>query len=238
MISSESVLEVLRCAQAPPSNVMIRDWREFSDLFPGWGSADFDQDGPLGFYQGGDPPEESPLHSVTQALRDRRYQIYDQERANDWIRTEQTRAGLFVTMLHMQLVSTIDQAHRNLLEKGYGVEESTDIIAEHINTKDQTCSERYTLALDCMTTELAALERHDPLREKPTEVDGIPILDLEVLLNGSRTPEEERLRRHESLVERIASTKLRQQRLRFEWLSAVTILDVLKQDSVPSASLV
>lgn len=196
-----------------------------SDLFP---EHYTDLDGPLGNYLGGEPPVESPLALVADGLRGCRYRTYGKEEANDWVRTDETSRELMGYSLQATLADRIDQSFRNLVAGGESEEEAVKIIAGYIDDKHALVTEGYEFQLDVLTAALAAAERGDA-PPQPEELK-YPVIKLDMILAGTAPSDEvQRQARRDFLSDQIALTKRRKERLDFEWLTAASLLQVLRE---------
>lgn len=225
-------LELVPASSIPPPDAFKdRNFGNYSDIFP-WRCPE-DLQGMLGNYRGGEPDAASPLGAVMAGVRAYRYQLYQQEEDSGGQRTEETRRGLYATMLQTHLISYVHTGHHNLLVAGWAPEEAIGVVQAYIDTKKQNCDRLYNNWLDEAVVDLADLDRGGDL-PKPREVDGIPVIyarDMIVALGEVPSSiEVEREEDKQAAQEQIGDIKFRLQRLEFEWLSATAIVGFLDQE--------
>lgn len=201
--------------------------RDYSDLFPQDYYSHFQ--GPLGRYMGGDPQVGHPLYTATQGLSAAYYSFAQQERDNDFRRTETTSQGLSATMLQKHIVRCIAKGYDNLLEQTDSAT-AIETIGHYIDGQDVDRATAYNNALDYHTNELAALDRGDE-EPTPTEINGIPVISgRDVALAMGEIPESaevEREQRKEWAQKQINVVRKRLVRLPFEYMSAKALTDLL-----------
>lgn len=201
--------EVLPGSLVPPVEVLEADAADsFSDIFPQESAEDFS--GILGDYRGGEPSPFSPLRLMWSSIHAYRSHIYQIEL--DSQRTDETRRALFSSALQDHLVVSIDKSFANLTEDGVSPDTAVDVIGQYVDSKDGEMMDFYDLALDTMTVNLAALESGQPSESAQGPL-GLPQLASD----------------RDFLRGRLRTIRLRQQRLRFEWLSAASLLNLLRE---------
>lgn len=218
--------EVIPISETPSSEVFPVRYRDhYSDIFPTEGYEGVE--GMLGNYVSGDPQRGDPLEGLVEGMRAQRRIIYEVEDANGGKRTEKTRKGLYATMLHVELASSINQSYKNLIIDGLIPTNAVDTIATYIDVKYTQKKTEYNSQLEHNAAELSALDKHEDVPQ-PSSHNGIPILRLNDLLKVPMSPEVERMTRMDNLVSGINSIGRRLQRLDFEKLSSDKILEILK----------
>ncbi|MBW3569088.1 hypothetical protein KY385_03075 [Candidatus Parcubacteria bacterium] len=201
--------------------------RDYSDLFPQNHYSHFQ--GPLGRYMGGDPQVGHPLYTATQGLYAAYYSFAQQERDNDFRRTETTGRGLSSTMLQKHIGRCIAKGYDNLLEQTDSIT-AIEAIGHYIESQDIDRATAYNEALDYHTNELAALDRGDE-EPIPTEIDGIPVISgRDIALAMGEIPESTEVeceQRKEWTQKQISFVRKRLVRLRFEYMSATALAELL-----------
>ena len=199
----------------------------YSYLFPQLDPEDFQ--GSLGDYRAGHPPPDSNLYPLLCGIRAYRHEIYKQEAADDWVRTEERSKTLWATMFQTHLVTWIDKGFRNLTDNGTEPVKAVAVIEKYIEDKDTQVANGFNDEIDRMLAQLAAFERGDFIPEAK-EAGGIPIITARTLaLGGDLSPEEQRQVNQDYLGFEVEETRLRLARLAFEWSSAVAITRELRQ---------
>lgn len=179
--------------------------------------------GALGDYHlaGGNPLEGSPLRPLmitamsAQNMTRRRGVLSN-------------RTAITASMLQIDLIRTIDTAHFNLLEKGVAPSETSDVISEYIEGQDARMCSEYNLRLDMLYAQLAGVDRADDEPEDGAEHSAVipgyrdedPEPSDEVLLHVAGL-------NGQAVIDRIKETRFRLQRLKFEWISSMIIIDEL-----------
>ncbi len=203
--------------------------REYSDLFPR--ISYLSSGGVLGNYIGGDPPKNHPLHFVAKGLHDTWQKFAQEDYKNDFQYYERVSRGKRVAMLQGYIVTCIAKAYDNV-SPDVGPIDALALIDRYVEKKHSEVALDYDNELDSRVRFLASLDRCDEEPE-PTEVDGIPIIsnrDFDLILgNIPESPEVERERRKNYNVEQIQTVRKRLERLRFEYLCAVAISQILKE---------
>ncbi|HEX5456421.1 MAG TPA: hypothetical protein VFW77_03590 [Candidatus Saccharimonadales bacterium] len=178
--------------------------------------------GPLGNYLiGGNPTPGSPLNTLMKGAMSAQNTVRRQGVLSN-------RTAITASMLQVDLIRVIDTAHFNLLEEGAAPGETPHIIATHIEDRDDKVSLEYGRRLDGLLAQLAGVDRADeepedgarhsavlsPRRDEDPEPSDELILHV-AGMNG------------QALVDRIRETRFRLQRLRFEWVSSMIVIDEL-----------
>ena len=217
--------EVLGVGISQPPN---RPDRHYSDLFPSDHPGYYR--GPLGNYLGGDPQHDHPLYAASQGIYAAHYAFAEQERQNDFKRTEVTSRGLMATMLQQFLASSVAKGYDNALEQ-MSQRDAVQAVADYIENQNSFCTAEYDAELDYHVASLANLDRGDE-EPVPTEVDGLSVIsarDIALALDKvPESPEVERERRKEYTAKQINVVRNRLVRLRFEYMSATALAQLLK----------
>lgn len=178
------------------------------------------------------PPSDSPFGNIARGIMSYRGGFYQQEEENGWIRTEETRQGLALTLLQSHLAHSIDNDYYSLLAAGLSPDQTMSLIGQYILEQEEQAIDAYDGQRGSLTLELAEHDRGDA-PPAPTEIDGLPVIDTDALLLaiGEIPPSEET--KHEArkvfLEETIRTLKHRIERVKFERLSAIAILELSKE---------
>jgi hypothetical protein len=191
-------------SQAPHTEVLEAQADDFrSDIFPD--THPENSDGPLGSYQSYKLNKQSPLWPTMATLLRRRAQLYSQERQNRWTRTEETKSGLLTIGLQTHLISCTENGYSNLLEAGYAPTEALDEIDDYVEDRDAWSWSRYNQEINDLVGHQAMIERATA-RLANSDVYG-----------------------SQQRQARIEHTRLRLERLKFEWISARAIGQLLRE---------
>ncbi len=203
--------------------------RDYSDLFPNDHYRHFQ--GTLGLYSGGDPLQGHPLYAATQGLYAAYYAFANQERQNDFQCTEATSRGLMSTMLQNHIGRCIAKGYDNLVKQS-GPTNATETIALYIEGQDIDRAAVYNDELNYHTNLLASLDRGDEA-PTPTEIDGIPVISgRDFALALGEVPESPEVEHEQSKTyteEQISIVRKRLVRLRFEYMSATALTELLSK---------
>ena len=178
--------------------------------------------GPLGDYHIGDSPlGGSPLRPLMNAAMNAQNMTRRQGIISN-------RTAIMASMLQVDLIRAIDTSHFNLLENGAAPFETPGIISEHINGQDSRMCSEYNLRLDRLYAELAEVDRADEEPEDGAEHSAV----IPQYRDEDPEPSDELLLHvaglnGQSVIHRIRETRFRLQRLKFEWISSMIIIDEL-----------
>lgn len=201
----------------------------FSDIFPQ--EPYYFADGILGNYLGGDPYEGHPLYVAQEGLQAAYYDFARQERDNNFKRTEHTSRGLRATMLQKHIGSCVANGFDNVAVI-FGPDTAVATIVTYIDAQNADKTTDYNLVLDHLTTLLASLDRGDE-ESVPDEIDGMPVISSRsvaiALGQIPESPEVERENRKDWTEKQIVLIRNRLMRLRFEYMSAMALTELLKR---------
>jgi hypothetical protein len=207
MLSAETYLPALEpVAPIPRSEVLEARADDFrSDIFPD--TYPEANDGPLGNYVSFQVDRDGPLWPVAATLLRRRTQLTQQEKQNRWVRTEESKSGLLNAGLQIYLIGCINKAYGNLLADGHTPARAVTEINHHVEARDDLSWARYKWEIDELVSQQALVECD---RAKP-------------MLSSSA------IYSQQMVQEQVKQARLRLERLKFEWISARAIGQLLKQ---------
>lgn len=215
--------------ELPSLEVLEAKPSQWSEIFTEVG----DLDGPLGDYRGDSVEMGSPLRELADTVKKSRTQAFKSRDGNQNL-TPQAKIILAATDLQKKLITSIDRAHFNLIDNGFPPYLTGIAIEEFIEERDK--------------------ERHDFYQEdgkrKQGIIDGLKgASGLEVpshVLAAAYTdeaehedegepkpvsPELERQAYIEELEGQVQLNQLRIERLRFEWVSSMVIVQELRDNT-------
>jgi hypothetical protein len=223
--------QLIPIEQTPSLDILFANFADgdnISDLFP---YTPENLDGILGDYCGDDPATVSPLGPLSEGLRTYRSQVIRQGETNDT--NEESDAidtVLVTTMLHVQLLRNIDQAYWNLLAEEVPQARAVEIIEAYVDVKTAQMSNFYNNKLDELIVKLAEQERtKEPILPDFIDIAGTRVPNIGQFVVGISPFANEQQESQDSLASSIRQTKLRLHRLAYENLSAMAILEALKQ---------
>lgn len=231
-INRYHVRQLVPTAEIPSIEALESKPLHMSDIFPE-SFVDGMDGSVLGDYRGGDPNPDSPLFETAETIRVARAQAFKQGGEGDKPLADEAHRVLAATLIQKKLVSSISQAHSNLIGDGYSPATTGIVIAHHVEERDKERHEFYegqiSRVLSLMDGVRAAKTLTVPARvlksafsdERCSADDAYhvsPELQKEALLQD--------LNRQKELNE------LRLERLRFEWLSSSVIVDALNEATV------
>lgn len=148
----------------------------------------------------------------------------------------ETRTGRLAANIQLGLIKAIQKAHLSLIfEKGMSPFDTPDVIAQHIERKDEEVHADYQGRVDYFSAVLECLENGllpdglEPWVTRPAYTDEMyssdPPVSEDVLIEGAKTGAEAQLAKNERGL----------QRLHFEWMSSMVIVEGLREGMEPIA---
>ncbi len=204
---------LLPASETPPREALLAHSDSLgSDIFPE--TYPEKSRGILGDYLSPTLPGNSPLQPLMGTLIARSNRLKAEERRNGYIPTEETESGLSVVNLQIHLALCIDKGYLNVLKGSAGNDPriAFAILAGYIDERDEMSYDRYTDQVGTLVAAQAKAESFSGRSEPAEEQQGT---------SGPR--------------QQIRQAELRLERLRFEWLSARAIEQIMKRSVLAHA---
>jgi hypothetical protein len=184
------------------------------------------------FYDTGEPPKVDALRHMFNELMAAQGEHSMDFRENinpDGLTEEQLLGEELASDLFLRQLSCIDQAYRNLTERAkYTPAGAIYRLIWEIEKQDAAAADQYSQAIEKISAEEALVDTTDA-----ASTEGTLMCGGEVIHEQPISMEVKRAMRKAKLNEDKQPLELKQERLRFEWLSARAIINVLKDYVAP-----
>jgi hypothetical protein len=200
-----------------------------SKLFPD--NYPEDLTGPLGDYAQGNPPNGSTADNIIGGLDARAAEIRAEISANRGQLTEITYSGLCATALQIHLTKCIDRSCRNLMDDLDSPIDAITVLSSILDAQEARQIARFNSDIENMTALRA--KYGESIKPEAKSGEDVPDIDAEARADQASTPALLVAVQQECLDYEIDKVYKDLKRLKFEWMSAMAIMAIMRKGEVP-----